>query len=154
MLGPRTLTDLTSSDGKRGALPSLKKKADPTRYGDWERDGRCIDFFTVIRALYLMSARPRPLSPHLQVYRWQMTSVLSILHRGTGLLLVLGTAIIAFWVIALALGQNIFSGYQAWLSSPLGKTLLVGWSFSLFYHLANGIRHLLWDVGWLSLIHI
>ena len=95
-----------------------------------------------------MSIRPRPLSPHLQVYRWQMTSVLSILHRGTGLFLVLGTVMIAFWVIALALGQNIFDSYQAWLMSLLGKMLLVGWSFSLFYHWANGIRHLLWDAGW------
>ena len=95
-----------------------------------------------------MSIRPRPLSPHLQVYRWQMTSVLSILHRGTGLFLVLGTVMIAFWVITLALGYNIFSSYQAWLGSLPGKVLLAGWSFSLVYHWANGIRHLLWDAGW------
>ena len=95
-----------------------------------------------------MNTRPRPLSPHLQVYRWQITSVLSILHRGTGLLLVLGTVMIAFWVIALALGHSIFTSYQAWLGSLLGKVLLAGWSFSLFYHWANGIRHLLWDAGW------
>ena len=95
-----------------------------------------------------MSIRPRPLSPHLQVYRWQVTSVLSILHRGTGLFLVLGTAMIAYWVISLALDQNIFASYQTWLGSVVGKVLLAGWSFSLFYHWANGIRHLLWDVGW------
>jgi succinate dehydrogenase / fumarate reductase cytochrome b subunit len=95
-----------------------------------------------------MSIRPRPLSPHLQVYRLQVTSVLSFLHRGTGLFLVLGTLMIAFWVITLALGQNIFAIYQAWLESVMGKMLLVFWSFSLFYHLANGIRHLLWDIGW------
>ena len=95
-----------------------------------------------------MNIRPRPLSPHLQVYRWQMTSVLSILHRGTGLFLVLGTVMIAFWVVALALGQSIFASYQAFLGSLLGKVLLVSWSFSLFYHWANGIRHLLWDAGW------
>ena len=95
-----------------------------------------------------MSARPRPLSPHLQVYRWQMTSVLSILHRGTGLFLVLGSVMIAFWVVALALSHNIFASYQAWLGSLLGKVLLAGWSFSLFFHWANGIRHLLWDAGW------
>ena len=95
-----------------------------------------------------MSARPRPLSPHLQVYRWQMTSVLSILHRSTGLFLVLGSVMIAFWVVALALSHNIFASYQAWLGSLLGKVLLAGWSFSLFFHWANGIRHLLWDVGW------
>ena len=55
---------------------------------------------------------------------------------------------ISFWVITLALGQNIFVSYQTWLGSPAGKVLLVGWSFSLFYHWANGIRHLLWDAGW------
>ena len=95
-----------------------------------------------------MSIRPRPLSPHLQVYRWQITSVLSILHRGTGLFLVLGTVMIALWVVTLVLGQTIFASYQTWLGSLLGKVLLVGWSFSLFYHSANGIRHLLWDAGW------
>ena len=95
-----------------------------------------------------MSIRPRPLSPHLQVYRWQMTSVLSILHRGTGLFLVLGTVMIAFWVIALALGHNVIESYQACLGALQGKILLAGWSFSLFYHWANGIRHLLWDAGW------
>ena len=95
-----------------------------------------------------MSIRPRPLSPHLQVYRPQLTSVLSILHRGTGLFLVLGTLMVSFWVIALALDHNIFAIYQAWLGSLIGKVLLVFWSFSLFYHWANGIRHLLWDIGW------
>jgi succinate dehydrogenase / fumarate reductase cytochrome b subunit len=95
-----------------------------------------------------MNTRPRPLSPHLQVYRPQLTSVLSIFHRGTGLFLVVGTVMFAFWVIALALDHNIFYGYQAWLKSFVGKGLLIGWSFSLFYHWANGIRHLLWDFGW------
>ena len=95
-----------------------------------------------------MSIRPRPLSPHVQVYRWQVTSVLSILHRATGLFLVLGTLMIVFWVITLALGHNIFVSYQVWLVSLVGKFLLFFWSFSLFYHWANGIRHLLWDVGW------
>lgn len=95
-----------------------------------------------------MSIPKRPLSPHLQVYSPQLTSVLSILHRGTGLFLVLGTAMVAFWVILLALGQDMFAVYQTWLESLIGKTLFVVWSFSLFYHLANGIRHLLWDAGW------
>ena len=55
---------------------------------------------------------------------------------------------VSFWVIALALDHNIFAIYQAWLGSLIGKVLLVFWSFSLFYHWANGIRHLLWDIGW------
>ena len=54
---------------------------------------------------------------------------------------------ISFWVITLALGQNIFTIYQIWLESLVGKVLLVFWSFSLFYHWCNGIRHLLWDIG-------
>ena len=95
-----------------------------------------------------MSTRPRPLSPHLQVYRPQVTSVLSILHRATGLFLVLGTLMIVFWVIAPALGHNIFISYQVWLGSVVGKVLLFFWGFSLFYHWSNGIRHLLWDLGW------
>ena len=95
-----------------------------------------------------MSARLRPLSPHWQVYRPQITSVLSILHRATGVFLIFGTAVISFWVVALVLGDNTFTSYQAWLGSLVGKALLVGWSFSLFYHWANGIRHLLWDAGW------
>ena len=95
-----------------------------------------------------MSIPPRPLSPHLHVYRLQLTSVLSILHRGTGLFLVFGTLAIVFWMIALALGHSIFASYQTWLGSLVGKVLLVGWTFSLFYHWANGIRHLLWDAGW------
>jgi succinate dehydrogenase / fumarate reductase cytochrome b subunit len=95
-----------------------------------------------------MSIRPRPLSPHLQVYRLQMTSALSFLHRATGLFLVFGTLMVSFWVIALALGYSVFVSYQTWLGSLIGKVLLVFWSFSLFYHWANGIRHLLWDVGW------
>ena len=74
--------------------------------------------------------------------------VLSILHRGTGLFLVFGTVMIVLWVITLSLGHNIFASYQSWLGSLLGKALLVGWSFSLFYHLINGIRHLVWDAGW------
>jgi succinate dehydrogenase / fumarate reductase cytochrome b subunit len=82
------------------------------------------------------------------VYRLQLTSALSILHRGTGVFLVFGTMMIAFWVIVLALGYNSFTSYQDWLGSLIGKVLLVGWSFSLFYHLANGMRHLLWDAGW------
>jgi succinate dehydrogenase / fumarate reductase cytochrome b subunit len=55
---------------------------------------------------------------------------------------------LSFWVITLALGNNIFVIYQSWLGSLMGKMLLVFWSFSLFYHLANGVRHLLWDIGW------
>lgn len=90
----------------------------------------------------------RPLSPHLQIYRWQITSVLSILHRLTGLALSLGTLLLVWWLVALASGPDAFATAQAFVGSWLGRLLLLGWSFSLFFHLANGIRHLFWDAGY------
>lgn len=90
----------------------------------------------------------RPLSPHLQIYRWQITSVLSILHRFTGLALSLGTLLLVWWLAALASGPDAFATAQAFVGSWLGRLLLLGWSFSLFFHLANGIRHLFWDAGY------
>jgi succinate dehydrogenase / fumarate reductase, cytochrome b subunit len=91
----------------------------------------------------------RPLSPHLQVYRPQLTSVTSILHRFSGLLLSLGMVMVVAWLLALANGVQAFESVNAWLASPLGLILLVVWTVALFYHLLNGIRHLLWDAGWL-----
>lgn len=90
----------------------------------------------------------RPLSPHLQIYRWQITSVLSILHRLTGLALSVGTPLLVWWLVALASGPDAFATAQAFVGSWLGRLLLLGWSFSLFFHLANGIRHLFWDAGY------
>jgi succinate dehydrogenase / fumarate reductase cytochrome b subunit len=90
---------------------------------------------------------PRPTSPHLQIYRWQLTSVLSILHRLTGVFLSLGAVGLVVWLFAAALGSSVFACIQAFLASWPGKLLLLGWTFALFYHLANGIRHLLWDAG-------
>jgi len=95
-----------------------------------------------------MRASPRPLSPHLQVYRFQVTSVMSIAHRITGIFLVVGVMMIALWIITLALGLEFFGLYQQWLTSAVGRFLLFSWSFSMFYHLFNGIRHLFWDAGW------
>lgn len=91
----------------------------------------------------------RPLSPHLQVYRPQLTSVMSISHRISGLLLSLGMVMVTAWLVALAAGPAAFAGVKAWLASPLGLGALLVWTISLFYHLLNGIRHLLWDAGWL-----
>jgi succinate dehydrogenase / fumarate reductase, cytochrome b subunit len=90
----------------------------------------------------------RPLSPHLQVYRWQLTSVLSITHRASGLALAVGTLLLVWWLLALAGGQDSFTAVQAFVGSWLGRLLLLGWTFSLFFHLANGIRHLFWDAGY------
>ena len=91
----------------------------------------------------------RPLSPHLQVYRPQLTSVMSISHRISGILLSLGMIVVVFWVLALAAGPEAFDRVNAALASPVGLVGMAVWTFSLFYHLFNGIRHLLWDAGWL-----
>ncbi|NBB93580.1 MAG: succinate dehydrogenase, cytochrome b556 subunit [Gammaproteobacteria bacterium] len=91
----------------------------------------------------------RPLSPHLQVYRPQLTSVTSILHRFTGMFLSLGMVAVVAWLVGLAAGPGAFDMVNGWLSSPLGLIVLLLWTLSLFYHLFNGIRHLLWDAGWL-----
>ena len=95
-----------------------------------------------------MDQANRPLSPHLQVYRPQMTSVLSIFHRMSGAGLWLGTVVLTYWLYATALGPEQYDIAQAIFGSWIGMLALLGWSFALFYHLCNGIRHLFWDVGW------
>ena len=94
-----------------------------------------------------MTDTNRPISPHLQVYRPQLTSMLSITHRGTGIVLAGGTVFLVYWLFALASGPQGFEQAQAWFGSWLGRLVLLGFSFSLFYHLCNGIRHLFWDIG-------
>lgn len=94
-----------------------------------------------------MTAHERPLSPHLQVYRPQLTSVLSILHRITGLLLGAGTLALVYWLIAAAAGPKYFRFAQDLAGSIPGRILLFGWTLCLIYHLLNGIRHLVWDAG-------
>lgn len=95
----------------------------------------------------MKTANKRPLSPHLQVYKPQLTSVLSILHRGTGVVLAIGTLLVTYWLAAIAGGEESFQAANAILGSWFGKLMLFGWSWALFYHLANGIRHLVWDAG-------
>jgi succinate dehydrogenase / fumarate reductase, cytochrome b subunit len=89
----------------------------------------------------------RPLSPHLQIYKWQLTAVLSILHRATGIALAIGALYLATWVIC-ATSPNAYSHFQSFNTSLLGRFVLGGWLFSAFYHLCNGIRHLFWDAGY------
>ena len=89
----------------------------------------------------------RPLSPHLQIYRPQLTSVLSILHRITGVALAVGTILLVYWLIAAASGPEAFAAANGIIGSWIGLILLFGWTFALFFHLANGIRHLFWDAG-------
>ena len=94
-----------------------------------------------------MSTTGRPLSPHIQIYKPQLTSVLSILHRGTGIFLCLGAVVFTWWLTALALGPEPFAAVRLALGSWLGRLLLFAWTFSFFFHLCNGIRHLFWDAG-------
>ena len=89
----------------------------------------------------------RPISPHLQVYRPQLTSMLSILHRITGVALAIGTILLVYWLIAAASGPEAFASAEALIGSWLGRVLLLGWTFALYFHLTNGIRHLFWDAG-------
>ena len=89
----------------------------------------------------------RPLSPDLQIYRPQLTSVLSISHRITGIALSVGTLLLISWLIAAATGPQPYSAIQSFIGSWFGHLIMFGWTFSLFFHLCNGIRHLVWDTG-------
>ena len=94
-----------------------------------------------------MASDNRPLSPHIQIYRPQLTSVLSIAHRGAGIALSVGAAFFAWWLLAAASGPEAYGAAQAFFGSVFGIIVLAGFSFALFYHLCNGIRHLFWDAG-------
>lgn len=90
----------------------------------------------------------RPLSPHLQVYKPQLTSMLSILHRATGVALSVGALYLATWVIYAASTPKAYAMFQAFNGGIVGRIILGGWLFCAFYHLCNGIRHLFWDAGY------
>ena len=94
-----------------------------------------------------MNTGQRPLSPHLQIYKPEFTSALSIFHRITGVGLTLGTLCLVYWFYTLAGAGDDFIKMQIFWESILGRILLFAWSFALFYHLCNGVRHLFWDVG-------
>ncbi len=90
----------------------------------------------------------RPLSPHLQVYKPQLTSVLSITHRASGVFLSAGAVFVVYWLYALSQGPQAFATAQALAGHWIGKLIGLALIFSVFFHLLNGIRHLLWDAGW------
>lgn len=94
-----------------------------------------------------MAETQRPLSPHLQIYKWQVQMVTSILHRATGIALSVGALIFVWWLVALAAGEDAFNQFKTCMDSPIGIILLIGWTWSFFYHLCNGIRHLVQDAG-------
>ena len=91
-------------------------------------------------------AKPRPLSPHLQVYRPQLTSVMSIMHRASGAVLATGSLLVALWLVALAAGTTVFNPVADAIQHPLGQLVVLGYSLALVYHGLNGIRHLMWDL--------
>lgn len=93
------------------------------------------------------ASRARPLSPHLQIYRWQLPMVLSISHRIMGIGLSVGTLVLAWWVIAAAAGPEAFATAHQLLGSTFGRLLLFGWTVAFYFHALNGVRHLLWDSG-------
>lgn len=94
-----------------------------------------------------MATINRPLSPHLQIYKPQLTSILSITHRGTGIFLTVGAFFLTCWLLALANGPETFVNLQTHISSGYGQCILYAFVFSLYFHLCNGIRHLFWDAG-------
>jgi succinate dehydrogenase / fumarate reductase cytochrome b subunit len=95
-----------------------------------------------------MSSNNRPLSPHLDVYSLPLSALISIVHRGTGAFLSIGSIVLVWWLMALAGGEEAFMSAQSFMGSFFGRLILFGWSFALFFHLANGIRHLIWDAGY------
>ena len=94
-----------------------------------------------------MSNTERPLSPHLSIYRWPITMTLSILHRATGVAMSVGLVLLAAWLVSAAAGAEQYTEFTILMSTLVGRLLMIGWSFAFFYHLANGIRHFVWDTG-------
>ena len=94
-----------------------------------------------------MSNHDRPLSPHISIYRWPITMVLSILHRITGVALSVGFVVLVIWLFDVASGPEAYAVFQSVIDTVIGKIALVGWSFAFFFHLSNGARHLVWDTG-------
>lgn len=90
---------------------------------------------------------PRPLSPHLQIYRWSWTMAMSVAHRVTGSALYVGIALFAAWLVALASGPRAFDAFQWFFGSPVGLLILFGYSWVLLHHMLGGVRHLVWDFG-------
>jgi succinate dehydrogenase / fumarate reductase, cytochrome b subunit len=96
-----------------------------------------------------MTARiERPLSPHLQTYRFTLTMAMSILHRMTGVALYFGTLLLVWWLIAAASGPAAYSNVQAFTSSIIGRLIVFGFTWAMMHHLLSGIRHFIWDLGY------
>jgi succinate dehydrogenase / fumarate reductase, cytochrome b subunit len=90
--------------------------------------------------------RPRPLSPHLQIYRPMLTMMMSVAHRITGAALYFGMALLAWWLLAAATGPNAYATFDAFIGSIIGEIVLLGFTWALIHHALGGIRHLIWDL--------
>ena len=95
-----------------------------------------------------MNDSNNPLSPHLQIYRWHISSLLSITHRISGVINLLSLILIFFWLIILSLGENNYELFLILINSFFGKFILIGFSWSMCFHILSGIRHLFWDMGY------
>src|SRR4029079_8497357 len=90
----------------------------------------------------------RPLSPHLQTYKWTLTMAMSIVHRATGVALYVGTILVAWWLMPAASGQSADATFQDFISSFIGRLIVFGYTWALIHHLLSGIRHFCWDLGY------
>lgn len=95
-----------------------------------------------------MSNSDRPLSPHISIYRWPVTMVSSILHRASGIVMSVSLLVLVAWLFDAASGPEDYAVFVAAMGSPIGMLFLVGCSLAFFYHLSNGVRHLIWDAGY------
>ena len=89
-----------------------------------------------------------PLSPHLQIYRWQISSLISITHRISGVINLIALILIFFWLLVLSLGESNYELFLLVINSFIGKFILIGFSWSMSFHLLSGVRHLAWDLGY------
>lgn len=92
-------------------------------------------------------ASEKPLSPHIQIYRWEITMLVSILHRAAGIAMAAGTALVVWMLLALASGEQAYDCFHKFINSPLGALMLLGWTVAVFLHMGNGVRHFFWDAG-------
>ena len=95
-----------------------------------------------------MNDSKNPLSPHLQIYRWHISSLLSITHRISGVINLLALVLIFFWLVVLSLGENNYELFLLIINNFFGKFILVSFTWSMSFHLLSGIRHLVWDMGY------
>ena len=95
-----------------------------------------------------MNDSKNPLSPHLQIYRWHISSLLSITHRISGIINLLALILIFFWLLILSFGENNYELFLILINSFFGKFILIGFTWSMIFHLLSGARHLVWDLGY------